>query len=303
MLFAHKLIDTILGQSKKIPMRTQRGFDSRKAEELVPMISEAVKFDFGRIHAEQIGSVEHNGNTFPEFRLPELTNDERDWWVEGFFPTPFPLVWYEFGVADGIRNGALIEDIDGAWYVKFVDFNTRDGHFAYNGSTLRLYRSATSFHGRRENAELFFEVSPRQTDISPKSKELQTNLWSAKLSTLIYLTVALGSKTADRKTEVGSDKLNRNLERRGRCRQFEHTVVDISPSKFMGRAEGDGAHTSPRVHKRRSHKRHLGHQVPGAKLVTSGENAGKWAIVIPWCWVNKASASEPMIQEYRVRLG
>lgn len=303
MLFAHKLIDGLLGQSKKIPLRIPverpAGFDP---EGLVPLILESTKFDFGTVHSEQTGIIELDGKIAPKIRTPQLTDDERGWWIEGFFPLPFPLVWYEFSFLKGIKHGAIIEDRNDSWYVKFIDFNVEEGHFAYNGSTLRVSRSAGSFDGSGEDAELIFEVSPAIRGLGPEYEERMTNLWSGKITTLIYLTIALGSKTTERKVEAASAKLNHSRSRRGRASQFEHTVVNISPSKFISSGDGDGTHASPRVHKRRSHKRHLDHEVPGSKLVTTGANAGKWAIVIPWCWVNKANASDPLLQEYRVRL-
>jgi hypothetical protein len=311
-LKAHKVIDALLDRGR-LDIDVARGCTVAYRRDLAQRIAVAPKFDFGIVPSICIGTEDVSDSVMPEwrdrvltlapvFRLPELTVNEIAWWADGYFPLPFPSVWYEFYLGDAMptmKVCTLINWREGGWDVEVL--NVHKASVSVTGAILRILLDAATFDLKSPDHWVNFQISGNDLPLCKAAADRITNSWAGKLRLAVWLTIALNSKSTDKRTELAPPRLNKQRAARGQTPLFDYTVVDIMPSRYLDRASLGGTHASPRAHKPRSHIRHLSHQVPNGRLIESGEHAGQWAIVIPWCWVNKTEV-DALTQEYLVRL-
>lgn len=122
----------------------------------------------------------------------------------------------------------------------------------------------------------------------------------------IYMTMMLSSRTTEVRYEAPPEKLNRARMKRGNTPLPAHRIVTIVPGKYIdqGDAQG-GTHRSPRLHWRRSHRRHYPNRVPSAVWLDSEQHKGVtgwWVGIIARQLVGLAKDGE-VSHEYFVREG
>lgn len=100
----------------------------------------------------------------------------------------------------------------------------------------------------------------------------------------VYLTLMLNSKSTDIVREAAPAKLNKIRERKGQTPLYDHTVVTIVPNRYVDRGEGQGGtHATPRLHWRRTHKRHFAEKTGNAKWMATEMHKGTmgWWVTRP----------------------
>lgn len=227
MLKAHKVVDALIGRGK-LKLDAVKGCSVDYQRDLARRISDAAMFDFGTIPLVRVGSEDISDTIAPAwrgrapalaptFRLPELTKDEVSWWAEAIFPLPFPSVWYEFYMGDAVpmKVCTLINWREGNWFVEVV--NVHKTSVSVTGSILRLPLDVASFDLDHENDWLDFQVGGNDLPLhAPKvANEAIVHSWAGKLRVTVWLTIALNSKSTDRRTETAPAKLNKQRVARG----------------------------------------------------------------------------------------
>lgn len=292
MLMAHKLIDAAYGRDPKYAFRVKHGTSENIAKNLIRGVTEAEKFDFGELMLEK---REEEGRA--RYRLPDLTIDEKQFWVEGFIPLPADVCWYEYSLG-GKRIGLLVTEhhedrdpIDYQWVVQRVD---RQGtEFQFDGCLAAIKRR------QQDPKSDIWQVARggNKAIREAEDPEIQRS-FMADVMLSIYLTLMINSKSTDVRTESAPDKLNKIRERKGETPLFSHRVVNIVPARFLRQAEREvqGTHASPRLHWRRSHRRSYDHQTANTRLMPDG----RWGLVLPRCIVGRADIGV-VSHEYRVQ--
>lgn len=318
MLIAHKIIDTLRGQSTGYQVLStikNNNLLNKHKDMLARAITTSEKFDFGDVHLEpflksdvarsrvcvnESGWVETTAGILDgvEWSIPQLSDDEKGFWVDGLIPLPAPLCWYEF-IIGGTRSCLLIEEDNKVWTLTRVDLVNKTVTFA------NVWVTAD----RRSNHPLIplnFSVDFEAIDknSSPNAYYALITLAGGDMALAIYLTLMLNSKTTETTRDQAPPKLNKARIARKVTPLFDHRIVRIVPYQYR-RTEAtssSGGHASPRLHWRRSHKRHYETQTAGSKYmeteVWSGVT-GWWVTIIPRFLVGKAELGE-VSHEYRV---
>jgi hypothetical protein len=275
MLVAHKIIDALNGVSTKLHLRHSPNAKEIDRISIVEQITASVKFDFGRLPLLAKGDG--------KFGNIQLLDEEILWWADGFIPLPYPLSWFEWNIGEA-RQCALIKENADSWSMSFFGHDDL-GRWLWNGVSMVVRKEQSTFFedsncldwGKDQRLnKLKFQAIGDTTFLAQHKDTLPQRL-SGTFNLCMYLTLALSSKSTDRVVEAAPTKLNVKREQSGKSPLFNHTIVDIAPQRYISSSENgsQGHRSSPRMHRRRSHLRHLDHEVSGARQIMSGENIGK----------------------------
>ena len=302
MLVAHHIVDVLRGRVKNPPILSAAPIPSlKRAELLASMIARSEKFDFGRLPFEPLDLP--NG----EWKMPQLTPDELDFWAQDLIPLPHPVCWYEWTLG-GSRSGLLVYENEAGSHllVERVDWN-KDQGVVWDGFTSIANKRARVI-GSGDN-ELAIEVDGDRLALEryQNNERLQRVFYknSAMGAPLaIYLTLMLYSRTTEIvKAPAPEAKLQKRRLQRGREPLPAHRIVTIVPGKWVEQGEHKGGtHRPPRIHWRRSHKRHFESHTLRSKWVPNEvwkDRTGWWVAVVPRCLVGRAEMGE-VSHEYRI---
>ena len=308
-LIAHKLLDAIYGRDKQYTFTCEKGTQDQDVRSLASGIEVAEKFDFGPLPLEKAGDG--------LFKIPDLTTDEKGFWVEGLVPLPSDICWYEFELS-GSRSGLLVLDEaflrnngiqrpESTWVVLRVD-RQKDGSFSFDGVLTGQHRN--NLDPKSDNWAIMTSGNKRLIDVvkrNGKPPHDMASLFGANFILSIYMTLMIQSRTTDVVIERAPEKLNAQRIKAGRTPLSDHRVISIVPRRWYANSEDEAkrTHTPPKLHWRMSHKRHFDHSTPGSKWMETEEWKGKtgwWVTVIPRYMVGKRELGE-ISHEYRVALG
>jgi hypothetical protein len=273
-LFVHKLVDAI----DRGELVTQPGTRQQEVALLRRASLAAEKFDFGLLPLEPF-SEPTNPFLF-QFKLPQLTEDERMFWREGLVPLPAAVCWFEFKLQEpGERSALLVTDDGKSWTVERID--VVEDRITYDGVI------SVTDRGNDEGAHqtLYFRGNRTIIDKVVKSESLCSRLYGSAFLLSVYLCLMLNSRTTESAVEVPPERLNHARVKRGCAPLAQHRVVTIAPARYYDHGDGPSDRRPPRLHWRRSHLRHL--------------KSGK-RIVIPRFLVGRADLGE-VTHEYRVK--
>jgi len=133
---------------------------------------------------------------------------------------------------------------------------------------------------------------------------IQELRYGSSLPLVDYLTLMLHSRTTEVHVEHAPERLNKRRMEHGKVPLPAHRAVNIVPLSYRTSPRGAGTHASPRLHWRRSHKRHFEERTGGAVWVPAEQWKGKvgwWVTVVPRFLVGKAELGE-VSHEYRVHM-
>lgn len=290
MLFAHKLIDAL--KDTKHPI----GRSKVVLDFLATHLPNAEMFDFGEMPLEPISDEPGT------FTVPTLTRDEKEFWREGLIPLPAPAVWYEF-VLNGFRSGMLIVEEGTKWRCSRVDLVNKE--FGSIDIITSIDRDRC-FKNPTQEYTLEFHGNTALINKMNEDQNWGTKHFGMPMLLGMYMTLMLNSRTTDLTTEIPPPKLNKARLKRGQTPLFAHRIVDIAPMRFRDYSNVQtGSHQSPRLHWRRSHKRHfIERPATGlAKWMETEEWKGRtgwWVTVIARMLVSRLEIGI-VTHEYRVR--
>jgi hypothetical protein len=309
MMVAHKLIDVLLGKVKNPPLVMPFPAPMKRRELCAEMIRKAAKFDFRTLAVEKLPARAPNNELVDvggAWALPNLTPAEMGFFREGLIPLPYSACWYEFTLG-GSRSGLLVyqSDVDGAdtIYAERLDWNEQGVVFEGLIASVKL----ASIPDNDDDLEIYVEGNGRTLERMQNharlSSILRANVASA-LPLALYFTLMLNSRTTESERAPKPDAaLQKRRVQRGREPLPEHRIVTIVPDRFIERGEHlGGTHRPPRLHWRRSHKRHFEQSTPLSKWVPTENYRGRlgwWVSIIPRCLVGRADLGE-VSHEYRI---
>lgn len=314
-LQVHRVLDALRGVGS-YPLLAPPGVPKSTYEELYQNIKDAEKFEFLDIPVEGVTindeipeyenapytslkpeeQLDHTGGFW---KLPVVTRDEREFWALRVLPLPAPICWFECTVMT--RFGLLVVSSDEGWLV--TRFDIVSGQVGW--TTMQI--SAKYAHPKLENN---FDIHVEIFGNERKMRYLKQNqgLLEAEAGNFwvaIYLALMVNSRSTDVVTEPAPARLNkRRIEREPLSAPlYEHRVVRIVPKRYVVNGEaGGGTHASPRLHWRRSHKRHFDRQTTGSVWVAHEIHNGVtgWFVgIVPRCLVGKRELGT-ITHEYRV---
>lgn len=299
-LMTHRLCDALRGIGSDGLISDPAIIDKLKAT-LIGCIPMAEKFYFGRLSLEP---SEGPGS----YVMPRLTEAEIEMWSLGLIPLPAPNCLFEcvIGETTSVFIVQHNESTPESWDVMRCDrvYDQRGRwHWLADGLMVHFKLGATI-----QNGELMVNLTVPPA--ARKVKEVSEEEFASNVRThylVLYMALMLNSKTTER-TRVDRSalpKLKYTARRKGFQEMFVHTVVNITPERFIDRGDGAGGHhASPRLHWRRSHLRRYDHQTPGAKWCSTLDapdgSKGCFAVVVPRCLVGKAELGE-ITHEYVVK--
>lgn len=241
---------------------------SAAVKEFLELIQEAEKFDFGVIAKEVHASKKfgHSGLELPFFKMPEITDEELDFWLQGLLPLAHKIVWYEFTVRNHTSALLLKRDENNHVYCQRIEYydnsNTR---YMIDGTWARLTEEKNI---QWQNANVDWTKA-----LQSLPPDQAYDLWGSSVLLGVYLTLMINSKTTELRTvhpEPRQQSLRKQLKK---TPLHSHTVVTIIPKRFIDEAvEADGekvkgTHASPRIHWRRSHVRTYHRDTPRERKV------------------------------------
>lgn len=252
MLVAHKMLDALKGQG---PYKLITACSEKQLAVIIAALEQADKFSFERLPLEK---AEQPGL----FSIPDLTNDEREFWREGLVPLPAEICFYQFELSPASKSGLLVCDdpgknSDNMFLVTRLDFLPNTNELWADGIWMGSPRSALVNEDSDLNIPITFN-GPEQIMNLIKSKDAvwKARQYGSNFMLAIYMTLMLNSKTSEVVSDHPPIKLNKAREKRGVTPLFSHRIVRIVPERFTKeRINGSGNHASPRLHWRRSHVR------------------------------------------------
>lgn len=234
-MMLNDLMNRLNGNKCKNPPSVDREY----AVKFMRLAEIADKFYFGELPLESAEDKEGG------YRLPEVTNDEREWWFTGLIPLPGPICWYEFKL-NGVASGILIRTSDdGRIWATRAEPNMIDDVWG-------------SWVNSESGKEYAIEAAKSTLNmISKLPKDEFDKIWGTSVPLMVYLTLMINSKTSEISKVQPSAAQNRLRRQLNKTPLFSHTIVTIVPQRFIREAEIEGEkHGSPkRLHWRRSHLR------------------------------------------------
>lgn len=199
----------------------------------------------------------------------------------------------------------MTEDGD-MWMVNQIDLWTTNSppRFVWDGFVLE----ASKWHTTPETTSVSMYADERAKEVI-RSKDIgwrSTNIGS-RIPLSIYLTLMLNSRSTDKFREPAPERLNKARKGRGLGPLYDHTVVNLAPARYIDHGGEGGERRPPRLHWRRSHKRHFAEKPINAERCRWMEHevwdgrVGWWVTVVPRACVGAGSPSE-VTHEYRVHL-
>ena len=277
MMIFNKILQACqLGSAMPIP-----NVGKAELDRIAALMTASEKFNFGDLVLERnYKKLQHDGT--PGYRIPEVTADELQWWVDGLIPLPAPVAWYEFSLS---YHQSAILAVDDGHTLKVTRIDWEKGAALVTNLWWATARSAIE---QAHNQQLVV-ISEGNEEFRRKMDELDPE-WSVSDSMntglCLYLTLMINSKSTEReRVAAGSPSM---AKARGVLPRPAHTIVRIVPDRYLRtKPDGSRAHASPRLHWRRSHVRTYDHPTPQARPYQ-----GKWGVVIPRILVGKAELGE-----------
>lgn len=307
-LLLPRLIDDLEGRVPRSRLLRFPGVSDDEVNLFLYWAKQAECFLFGKLPLEEnpdklAPATDARGNRIlrPTWKMPQLTDVELEAWREGLIPVPGPTCWYEYTLG-GFTTGILMRvDDDKTVFIQRVDYSKDQGG-TFSGIWIRRDPTLddTKFVaiGNKtllDHFKKFWETSGHKTGVL----NLASDYYIA-----IYLTLMLCSQTTEVRVERAFEKLNKARVKRGDYPLPPHRIVTIVPKRFLDQRDSkDGTHASPRLHWRRSHKRHFKHQTANAKWLATEEYNGEmgwWVTIIPRMLVGLAELGE-VSHEYRIK--
>ena len=266
----------LLYELRALPRRTPA------QQEVLDLAGRADLFYFGDLHLEVSGADNHG---MSGYTLPQLTEQELDFWREDLVPLPAPVCWYEW-VINGVTSGMLVcaAAAGGLIRTQRFDFAPEPIHLWGVWCSVMDTRGGQVTLGITAPDERLAEAIRR---IPP---ERQNVLFHSSPSLAMYLTLMLNSRTTEVRAAVPDAALNRARARRGRAPLPPHRVVTIVPERLLREyaREAGLAGAPKRLHWRRSHVR----------VINRGTDLER-RVLIPRFLVGRRELGE-VTHEYRV---
>lgn len=283
-LMLSQLIDDLEGRvprSRLLFVTGEREPLKAATSEFIDLAHQAEKFDFGELPFEETGNIVQGRSTWMP---PTITPTEKGAWDDGLIPLPSPICWYEFLLGHS-RSGLLVRNLSRV-EVQRVDYSPKQGLGVFHGCWTYPKGDAYVAFGPPEALTMVDKL---------RQKTPVMNL-GADHHLAVYLTLMLNSRTTEKSMHVPSAALNKARERRGDEPLHVHRIVNLVPRRFIYSSSGQGTHSSPRLHWRRSHLRTFDHATPGSKFI---EGRG-WCTLIPRSLIGKEEVGT-VEHEYKVR--
>lgn len=314
-LMLPRLLDDLLGKVNRSGLIKFPGSDAA-IPEFVDLVRKAEKFSFGTLPLVQDTDLKNSIGGRALWVQPQITKVEHEAWDEGLIPLPGPVCWFEYLLGDE-PSGMLVLKTEQDIKVQRTDYNPKTGSGVFTGcwvekapvepGTALQYKDDTPAPYFQRGEGLYQVTGPQKAiDFSRLAKEQGKdvlNLASDHYLTM-YLTLMLYSSTTEFKQEDAPAKLNKARVRSGHEPLPPHRIVTIVPGRYVERKDAQGGtHASPRLHWRRSHKRHFDRQTGNAKWLSNEVYKGQtgWYVtIVPRCLVGLAELGE-VSHEYRVQ--
>lgn len=306
-----KLIDDLEGRVKRSSLIKLPGSETM-VPDFVSLAKKAEKFQFGEIPLEEHPTELLMGR--PTWSTPEITTVEHEAWDQGLIPLPAPLCWYEYRLGRE-PSGFLVIGEPGNITIQRADYNPETGG-VFTGVFVNANREGLRKHFENPKCESYGEYTvraPKETlawidEMRHRGAQKVLN-FAADHYLAMYLTLMLSSLTTEVvKSEPAPPKLNKAREKRGDCPLLDHHIVTLVPGRFLerGPGQGGGTHASPRLHWRRSHKRHLEKEPTAGRAVWMPNEvhrgkAGWWVTLIARQLVGVAERGT-VTHEYNVKI-
>lgn len=300
-MIAHHIVDVLLGNVKTPKLIDILAPTRERCERAAKLLRVAQKFDFRTLVLEPNPDLVSAGKH--GWKMPRLTPNEIEFWIEGLLPLPFPVVWYEFTLG-GSRSGLLVYESDDGnlLHTERIDWNGEHG-VLYDGLVATVDRSKTKPDDMEIEVVGESKVIAALEATARMQLLMDANVGSSPYLSL-YFTLMLHSRTTEIATGPKPDPaLQKRRVQRGREPLPAHRIVTIVPDRYwdVGEHQG-GTHRPPRLHWRRSHKRHYEESTPSAKWVPNENYRGRlgwWVSIIPRHLVGRADLGE-VSHEYRI---
>lgn len=291
MLVIHHIIDALRGKSKKYQTMSLPGVTEQKCSDMATLLNDAEKFDFGTLVLEKKPESD-------EWLLPKLTKDELQFWCQDLIPLPAPACWFEFTINNS-RSGVFVVEDGDRWLINRIDFCPPDVLFDAVVVSINKLNVA-----EEKDIDIFLHGNQSMIDAMRDNDLWKRASVASSAPMALYLTLMLNSKTTEILPEAAPKTLNKARAKKGKALLAAHRIVTIVPSRYQHESENEGRslRRPPRLHWRRSHKRHFDHHVPSAIWAPEEQHRdrkGWWVAVIPRCLVSRAELGE-VSHEYRV---
>ncbi len=248
---------------------------------MAKLYADAEKFIFENIPLELNPEPPDGVRTYS---APQLSDDEISFWRTKSIPLPAPSVCYEYSF-DDVHFFVLIRDTDRGWDIVWFEQDKLGDICSLLIAPRALYKVPEDDDVLVAVEVVLPESMSQAAQANPEySRRFQQTAYGI-VHIAIYLTLMLSSKSTERTKEIPPPKLLKKRAANGRTPLYAHTIVNITPDRFLDRGESQGGtHASPRLHWRRSHLRRY-------------ENGRH--VVIPRCLVGRADLGE-VTHEYHV---
>jgi len=288
------LIDDLEGRVKHSTLIKIPGSE-HSVDNFLVLVKQAEKFSFGEIPLERNPNPKEAIAGIPVWMQPEITEVEQEAWDLGLIPLPAPICWYEY-ILGGEPSGCLVIGTGGEIRVQRVDYNAKQRKGVFSGVFVEKESPGQYIaHGPKPATDFIRNLH--------KAGKRVMNL-SADHYLVTYLTLMLSSLTTDIHVVPAPHRLNKSRMKAGNAPLPPHRVVTIVPDRYVDRGPSQGGtHRSPRLHWRRSHKRHHEHRTPSAVYSPHEVHKGLtgwWITLIARQLVGKKEAGE-VSHEYFVR--
>lgn len=308
-LMLPRLIDDLEGRVPRSSLIYFPGISQAEIDLFLRWAKQAECFNFGELPLEPnydnlvpSRSIHGDMGMRHTWLMPELTDVELEAWNEGLIPIPGPVCWYEFTLG-GFPTGILTRGNSDEFTIQRVDYG-RDSYGSFNGIWIQKEQGDPKDYQKfvaLGNANLLKHFQNFWAKRGSKSGTL--NL-ASDYYIAVYLSLMLCSQTTEARTELPPEKLNKARVKRGDYPLPPHRIVTIVPNRFLDRRDGQGGtHASPRLHWRRSHKRHFKHQTANARWLSMEQYNGEmgwWVTIIPRMLVGLPELGT-VTHEYRIK--
>lgn len=242
---------------KKKPLGNVASIDGAVIE-FLREIAYAEKFDFGTIVTEQTTERQFtSGASLPMFKMPDITDEEMQFWFDGLLPLPADVCWYEFRVTnkknyDSVSGLLIKKDKNGIAWAQRIEYN-------HKGAT--DYMCDGTWVSLKDRRNLIWKNADdlRSRQLKMLSIEQQYDLFGSSAMLMLYFTLMINSKTTEVRRVAPTAKQQSLRKQLRKTPLPAHTIVTIVPQRFIDearKADGEkGTHASPRIHWRRSHLR------------------------------------------------
>lgn len=288
MIHAHRMIEMLRNYaSNGIGPPINEITDPKQPGLFANLIEVAEKFDFGPLVLEKDLSGPH------KYKLPDLTDVEWDVWGQKLITLPSNPSWFKYEL-NGVRSALLVystenEEEQDRWCVVRFELAPR----LWWDAVMVAVKRESQKHNDYTRAEMH-SCWIKTNLLTDDEKRM---LWGDQTHMSIYLTLALASKTTEKKAVKAPTFTNKQRAKKGKAPLPAHTVVRIVPYRYISESQREAGrtHASPRLHFRRAHIRVFDHRTPGSTYVDgyiAGRKVTGWVVPIAQTLVGKAEDGE-----------